>query len=43
MLAALCEQLAGGARLFGAVRLCIGLEIVRAAIAFLEDFLRILR
>ena len=42
LIAALCEQLVGGGRLFGAVRLLMGLEIVRAAIGFLDDFLRIL-
>ena len=42
LMAALCEQLLGGGRLFGPVRLLMGLEIVRAAIAFLDDFLRML-
>ena len=42
LVAALCEQLAGGGRLFGALRLFLGLEIVRAAMAFVDAFLRIL-
>ena len=42
LMAALCEQLAGGSRLFGAVRMFLGLEIVRAAMAFIDGFLRIL-
>ena len=41
-MAALCEQLVGGGRLFGAFRLFLGLEIVRAAMAFIDGLLRIL-
>ena len=42
LMAALCEQLAGNTRLFGAVRMFLGLEIVRAAMAFIDALLRIL-
>ena len=42
LMAALCEQLTGGGRLFGVVRLFLGLEIVRAAMAFLDGLFRIL-
>ena len=42
LMAALCEQLSGGSRLFGAVRIFLGLEIVRAAMALLDGLLHIL-
>ena len=42
LMAALCEQLLGGSRLFGAVRLALGLEIVSAAMRLLEGVLEIL-
>ena len=42
MLAALCEQLLGGSRLFGAVRLALGLEIAGVAVALLEGLVRML-
>ena len=42
MMAALCEQLLGGGRLFGAVRMLLGLEIVRAMLALVEGALRAL-
>lgn len=43
MVAALCEQLLGGGRLFGAVRMLLGLEIARAALDLVEGVLRTLR
>ena len=42
LMAALCEQLSGGGRLFGVVRMFLGLEIVRAAMVLLDGFLKIL-
>ena len=42
LIAALYEQLLGGSRLFGAVRLALGLEIARVAVALLDGFLKIL-
>ena len=42
LIAALCEQLSGESRLFGAVRMFLGLEIVRAAMALIDGLLRIL-
>ena len=42
LVAALCEQLLGGGRLFGALRLLLGLEIARVALALAEGFARAL-
>ena len=42
LMAALCEQLLGGSRLFGAVRLALGLEIAGVAVALVEGLLKIL-
>ena len=42
LMATLCEQLLGDGRLFGALRLFLGLEIVRVAMTLLDGFLRIL-
>ena len=42
LIAALCEQILCGSRLFGAVRLALGLEIAGAAVALVEGLLRIL-
>ncbi len=42
-MAALCEQLLGGGRLFGAVRLLLGLEIVSAALTLAEKLAAALR
>lgn len=40
LMAALCEQLLGGGRLFGAVRMLLGLEILCAALDLVEGLLR---
>lgn len=42
LLAAVCEQLLDGSRLFGAVRLALGLEIAWAAVSLLEGLLDVL-
>ena len=42
LMAALCEQLLGGGRLFGALRMLLGLEILRAALELVEGLLRAL-
>ena len=42
LMAALCEQLLDGNRLFGAVRLALGLEIASIAVALMEGLLKIL-
>ena len=42
LIAALCEQLLSGSRLFSAVRLALGLEIARVAVALVDGFLKIL-
>ena len=42
LMAALCEQLLGGGKLFGAVRMLLGLEILCAALGMVEGLLRAL-
>ena len=43
LMAALCEQLLGGGRLFVAVRLLLGLEIVSAVLTLAEELVAALR
>lgn len=42
MMAALCEQLFGKSRYFGAVRFVLGLEIIRQGILLMDRFFKLL-
>lgn len=43
LMAALSEQILGGGRLFGAIRMLLGLEILRTALGLVEGFVRMLK